>query len=93
MTDRDPNDQPQPDATLKRLGRLVGTWQVSGEAHGTVTYEWMEGGFFLIQHIDLGQAKALIAEFVAGGGDPDACQVPTSRPRRLSAASGWAGWG
>ena len=22
---------------------------------GTVTYEWMEGGFFLIQHVDLEQ--------------------------------------
>ena len=62
MTDRDASDQPQPaqpDAALKRLGRLVGTWQVSGEAHGTVTYAWMEGGFFLIQHVDLGQAKGI----------------------------------
>ena len=62
MTDRDVSDQPQPaqpDAALKRLGRLVGTWQVSGEAHGTVTYEWMEGGFFLIQQVDLGQAKGM----------------------------------
>jgi hypothetical protein len=35
MTSRDAGDQPQPaqpDAALKRLGRLVGTWQVSGEA-------------------------------------------------------------
>ena len=43
---------PTPSPALKRLGRLVGTWNVSGGAQGTVAYEWMEGGFFLIQHVD-----------------------------------------
>jgi hypothetical protein len=43
--------QPNPD--LKSLDRLVGTWKISGGAQGKVTYEWMEGGFFLIQHVDL----------------------------------------
>ena len=38
---------PHPD--LKALNRLVGTWHVSGGAQGTITYEWMEGGSFLIQ--------------------------------------------
>jgi hypothetical protein len=39
---------PPPD--LKALGdRLVGTWKVSGEAEGETSWEWMEGGFFLIQ--------------------------------------------
>jgi hypothetical protein len=42
---------PNPD--LKSLDRLVGTWEVSGGAKGRVTYEWMEGGFFLMQHVDL----------------------------------------
>jgi hypothetical protein len=28
---------------------------MSGDVRGTVTYEWMEGGFFLIQRVDLGQ--------------------------------------
>jgi hypothetical protein len=46
---------PEPDPDLQGLNRLVGTWNVSGEAQGTVTYEWMEGGFFLIQHVDLEQ--------------------------------------
>lgn len=40
---------------LKRLDRLVGTWHISGGAEGTVTYEWMEGGFFLIQRVQLSQ--------------------------------------
>jgi hypothetical protein len=40
---------------MKELERLVGTWRVSGGAEGTVTYRWMEGGFFLLQEIDLRQ--------------------------------------
>lgn len=46
-----PSPKPNPD--LKSLDRLVGTWQVSGEAQGQIRYEWQEGGFFLIQHFDL----------------------------------------
>jgi len=47
---------PEPNPDLKKLGdRLVGTWEMSGEVSGTVTYEWMEGGFFLIQRVDLEQ--------------------------------------
>src|ERR687897_1256331 len=49
------HDQPrEPNPDLKNLDRLVGTWEMSGEVGGRVTYEWMEGGFFLIQHVDLG---------------------------------------
>jgi hypothetical protein len=46
---------PQPSPNLKNLDRLVGTWEMSGEVQGRVTFEWMEGGFFLIQHVDLEQ--------------------------------------
>ncbi|HLF26835.1 MAG TPA: hypothetical protein VJG32_10905 [Anaerolineae bacterium] len=57
MTDND-NAQAQyqastPNPDLKSLDRLVGTWKVSGGAQGQVTYEWLEGGFFLMQHFDL----------------------------------------
>src|SRR5262245_42607783 len=48
-----PQASDAPKADLKRLDRLVGTWQVSGEAEGQIRYEWMEGGFFLVQHFDL----------------------------------------
>jgi hypothetical protein len=44
---------PNPD--LKSLDKLVGTWKMSGDTSGQVTYEWMGGGFFLIQHVDLDQ--------------------------------------
>jgi len=57
MSENNSNDQmayqpatPNPD--LKSLARLIGTWQVSGGAEGVVTYTWMEGGFFLIQHFE-----------------------------------------
>ncbi len=46
---------PEPDPDLKSLNRLVGTWEMSGEVYGRVSFEWMEGGFFLIQHVDLEQ--------------------------------------
>jgi hypothetical protein len=39
----------EPDLDLRALDRLVGTWRVSGEATGTVSYRWMAGGFFLVQ--------------------------------------------
>jgi hypothetical protein len=42
---------PNPD--LKSLNKLIGTWNVSGpDIHGQVRFEWMEGGFFLMQHFD-----------------------------------------
>ena len=41
------------EAALRSLDRLVGTWRMEGDSSGTVRYEWMEGGAFLVQHIDL----------------------------------------
>ncbi|GAB3165005.1 hypothetical protein [Microbispora hainanensis] len=45
----------QPDEQLRALDRLAGIWRVTGGSEGTVTYRWMEGGFFLIQDIRLEQ--------------------------------------
>ncbi|GAA3467443.1 hypothetical protein [Nonomuraea roseola] len=45
----------EPSADLKALDRLVGTWAITGGAEGTVRYEWMPGGFFLLQHVELTQ--------------------------------------
>ncbi|MGH2381558.1 MAG: hypothetical protein ACRDG7_10105 [Candidatus Limnocylindria bacterium] len=52
MTDN-ASDTRQPDAALRALDRLVGTWRISGEATGIVSYRWMEGGFFLVQDGEL----------------------------------------
>jgi hypothetical protein len=44
----------QPYPGLKSLNKLVGTWDVSGpDIEGRVRFEWMDGGFFLIQHVEL----------------------------------------
>ncbi|UVS79583.1 hypothetical protein [Actinokineospora sp. UTMC 2448] len=45
----------RPSADLQALDRLVGTWAVTGGVEGTVRYEWMPGGFFLLQHVELTQ--------------------------------------
>ena len=52
-----PSSQPNPE--LKKLNKLIGTWKVSGGAEGQVTYKWMEGDFFLIQHVDLNDNKGI----------------------------------
>lgn len=42
-----------PDPALKNLEKLVGTWTVSGpDIGGTTRFEWLEGGFFLVQHFN-----------------------------------------
>ena len=43
------------DERLKALDRLVGTWTITGGSEGTIRYEWLDGGFFLLQHVDLVQ--------------------------------------
>jgi hypothetical protein len=58
MSDDDTDAQdygrpPEPNPDLKSLDRLVGTWEMSGGVQGRVTFEWMEGGFFLVQRVDL----------------------------------------
>lgn len=51
MTDTEFPTPPEPSAALRRLDRLVGTWELSAETAGTVTYEWMDGGYFLLQRV------------------------------------------
>jgi hypothetical protein len=49
-SDTEPVAGSAPSPDLQALGdRLVGRWKVSGEAEGETSWEWMEGGFFLIQ--------------------------------------------
>ncbi len=56
MSEADHIDKSRPDAELRRLDKLVGRWELTGDASGTVSYEWMDGGFFLLQHLDIEQA-------------------------------------
>jgi hypothetical protein len=49
-------EQPsEPNPNFRSLDRLVGTWEMSGDVDGRVSFEWMEGGFFLVQRVDLVQ--------------------------------------
>ncbi|MQY06698.1 hypothetical protein [Actinomadura macrotermitis] len=54
-----------PDPSLRQLDVLVGTWKVTttdadGKTEeGTVSFAWLEGGFFLVQKIDLGDTDAV----------------------------------
>jgi hypothetical protein len=43
-----------PSAALQRIGKiLLGTWKLTVGAEGKIRHEWAEGGFFLVQHVDL----------------------------------------
>lgn len=46
---------PMPNQDLRSFDRLVGAWELTGEAQGEISFEWMEGGFFLVQHVNLNQ--------------------------------------
>ncbi len=53
----------QPNPTLQRLDVFVGEWTMaisspaypSAIAHGQASFEWLEGGAFLIMHTDVEQ--------------------------------------
>ena len=60
-TDQAYPSAPAPSADLKRLDHLVGTWEMSGEVSGRTSYEWLEGGYFLIQRVDLDREGRRIA--------------------------------
>jgi hypothetical protein len=43
-----------PSPFLQKLQPLIGEWRVaSGYITGTTTFEWLDGGYFLVQHISL----------------------------------------
>jgi hypothetical protein len=41
-----------PGEGMRALDRLAGTWRLSGAVEGTVRFEWLDGRFFLLQHVD-----------------------------------------
>src|SRR3712207_3624838 len=57
------HDRPGPNPALERLNVMVGTWDLkdresgpAGEISGRVAFEWMGGGFYLVQRVDIGHA-------------------------------------
>ena len=69
----------EPNPALRALDKLVGTWRVEGrqtdpdgEVTGQVTYEWMEGGFYLVQHVDMNHVGNHVRGTEYIGWDPEA---------------------
>jgi hypothetical protein len=70
----------EPGPEIERLGALVGRWRSNGHVvgepavpiTGTDTYEWLDGGFFLVHHVDVvvGDRKVTALE-VIGEYDPN----------------------
>ncbi|MGH2536740.1 MAG: DUF1579 family protein [Candidatus Promineifilaceae bacterium] len=71
---------PQPDPALKRLDRLVGSWSMQGHLlgsdeeniHGKATFQWLAGGFFMQQDVEIdfaGQFHIVSHELI--GYDPE----------------------
>ncbi|NUR85798.1 MAG: hypothetical protein HOY71_17105 [Nonomuraea sp.] len=62
-----------PDPALRQLDVLIGTWKVTNFDNGqetdtgTVTFEWLPGGFFLTQRVKLGDTDAI--EFIGYDAD------------------------
>jgi hypothetical protein len=52
---------------LKSWDHLVGIWTVSGDATGTIKYEWTEGRFFLVQHANKAERDAHINSGMESG--------------------------
>jgi len=46
------------DPRMRALDVLIGDWAISGQADGETSYEWMEGGCFLLQRGRLTRAGA-----------------------------------
>ena len=63
---------------LKALNKLVGTWKVSGETDGELSYEWMDGGFFLIARGDTTQGGQHTKHVEIIGYDHEAGGAPSN---------------
>jgi hypothetical protein len=66
MTTQPPEPPAEPHPDLRSLDVLVGSWAMtgrdltSGEAtSGQLSFEWMEGGYFLVQRVDMDGEKGI----------------------------------
>ena len=96
MSDHDAQAQqgPQPDPALKRLDKFVGTWDMKGRTlnskkdnvFGRATFEWLPGGFFLQQRIELDFVGLKIQSLELIGYDPQTQTFPSTVYSNLSPA-------
>ncbi len=63
-------------AALRRLDALVGDWEMQASiggqplGHGRASFEWLEGGAFLVRHEDAKPVESLPAEMAAASPFP-----------------------
>jgi hypothetical protein len=77
---------PGPDPALRRLDRFVGTWEVTGRVLGSdrdnvsgrLTFEWLPGGFFLQQRVELDFAGMEIRGLEVIGYDASTGRFPST---------------
>jgi hypothetical protein len=77
-------------AGLKFLDRLVGTWKMSGGMGGELTYEWIDGGYFLIARGDMNQQGQRLKhiEIIGYQHPPEAAGPATMLTSRLFTSTG-----
>ncbi len=77
---------PTPDPALKRLDRLVGTWEMKGRTldsetenvRGRTTFSWLPGGFFLEQRVQIDFVGTKIEALELIGYDPETNTFPST---------------
>jgi Protein of unknown function (DUF1579) len=77
---------PKPDPALKRLDRFVGTWEMKGRTLnskednvvGRAAFEWLPGGFFLQQRIELDFVGYQVRGLEIIGYDPATGKFPST---------------
>jgi hypothetical protein len=94
MSDYDAQAQqaPKPDPALKQLEKFVGTWEMKGRTldskkdnvFGRATFEWLPGGFFLQQRIELNFVGLEIHSLELIRYDPETQSFPSTVYSNLS---------
>jgi hypothetical protein len=77
---------PGPDDALRKLDRFVGTWELTGRTldsekdnvSGRVSFEWLPGGFFLQQRVELDFMGLDIRALEVIGYDPATGKFPST---------------
>ena len=71
------------------LDRLVGTWEITGEATGRVTFRWLAGGGFLHQegHLDFDGHRNEFVELIGRAHPPNAAR-PADITSRVNTGAG-----
>jgi uncharacterized protein DUF1579 len=77
---------PGPDPAIQRLDRFVGTWEITGRTldaeednvSGRLTFEWLPGGFFLQQRVQIDFMGLDIRGLEIIGYDPATGRFPST---------------